>query len=117
MDSPLNLIITKSHQKIYFQITTLLFQIKWCKFLLEKILFKESLSKELNHSILLMKFKFLHFINSFHSYVENRVLVTLSDEFDKTVSSCFDFEILRQQHTNYCNLIQDQCFVSSKVFL
>lgn len=113
---PLELIADQVAIKKYNQVMAFLIKVKRAKFVLDKArrwMWKEGGSDVPNHKRhMLLQQKLMHFVNTFHQYVMDRVLYSAWIELCQGMASAGSLDEVIACHEAYLVSIQRQCFVA-----
>ncbi|XP_078149160.1 uncharacterized protein LOC144544512 isoform X2 [Carex rostrata] len=113
---PLDLIANVEALKKYNQVMGFLLKVKRAKFLLDKTRkwrWKDSSSPQNYKKHLLIEQKLLHFVDSFHQYVMERVYHSAWTELCSGMELAGSLDEVIEVHETYLSSIQRQCFVAS----
>ncbi|MCO5582810.1 hypothetical protein L7F22_036710 [Adiantum nelumboides] len=113
---PLELIITKNAIKKYNQVMTFLFKVKRAKFALDKAcrwMWKDGIGNmtDIKQQLLLQQ-KLMHFVNTLHQYVMDRVLYSAWEELCQGMAMARSLDEVIACHDAYLVSIQRQCLVA-----
>ncbi|KAI5075340.1 hypothetical protein GOP47_0009416 [Adiantum capillus-veneris] len=113
---PLELIINKNAIKKYNQVMTFLFKVKRAKFALDKAcrwMWKDGVGRmtDIKQQLLLQQ-KLMHFVNTLHQYVMDRVLYSAWEELCQGMAMACSLDEVIACHDAYLVSIQRQCLVA-----
>ncbi|KAL2611090.1 hypothetical protein R1flu_022782 [Riccia fluitans] len=113
---PLELIIDSSATKKYNQVMIFLLKVKRAKHALDKacrLTWKNGVGDAVLHKQrLLLQQKLMHFVNTLHQYVMDRVLYSAWVELSEGMSSAGSLDEVKSCHDSYLISIQRQCLVA-----
>lgn len=113
---PLELIINKNAIKKYNQVMAFLFKVKRAKFALDKAcrwMWKDGggNATDLKQQLLLQQ-KLMHFVNTLHQYIMDRVLYSAWEELCRGMTTACSLDEVIACHDAYLVSIQRQCLVA-----
>eukprot|EP00250_Pteridium_aquilinum_P014873 c22252_g1_i2 orf=130-3138(+) len=113
---PLELIITKNGIKKYNQVMAFLFKVKRAKFALDKAcrwMWKDGgrNTTDVKQQLLLQQ-KLMHFVNTLHQYIMDRVLHSAWEELNQGMTTACSLDEVIACHEAYLVSIQRQCLVA-----
>ncbi|XP_035250665.1 gamma-tubulin complex component 5 [Anguilla anguilla] len=131
---PVDIVISSECQKIYNQVFLFLLQIKWSKYSLDTLRFRDLTAaaqrqegcaaeegkaklpiRQQIHRMFLLRVKLMHFVNSLHNYIMTRILHSTGLEFQHQVQEAKDLDQLIRIHYRYLSTIHDRCLFREKV--
>ncbi|KAH7414738.1 hypothetical protein KP509_14G008400 [Ceratopteris richardii] len=114
---PLELIINENAIKKYNQAMSFLFKVKRAKFALDKAcrwMWKDGGVRNMTNmkQLLLLQQKLMHFVNTLHQYVLDRVLYSAWEELRQGMAMACSLDEVIACHDSYLVSIQRQCLVA-----
>ena len=118
-EGPIGIIFNTEVMNNYNKIFILLLQIRRAKYVLDTIKIDNRNNNKIIHRMLIIKYKYLHFINTIQTYIINTVLNMSFIDFINTINnnnSTLSLDDLITIHNQYLNNIINNCLLHNKAY-